>query len=65
MSDKKQFENRKDSTTYGSQTTHEEHTHGNIGVSTSQSMVEEEIALRAKYAMLDIIVDEYVNTFCY
>ena len=65
LSDKKQFENRKDTTTYGSQTMHEEHTHGNIGVSTSQSMVSEEIALRAKYAMLDIIVDEYVNTFCY
>ena len=65
LSDKKQFENRKDTTTYGSQNTHEEHTHGNIGVSTSQSMVSEEIALRAKYAMLDIIVDEYVNTFCY
>lgn len=65
LSDKKEFQNRKDSTTYGSQNTHEEHTHGNIGVSTSQSMVEEEIALRTKYAMLDIIVDEYVNTFCY
>lgn len=32
---------------------------------TNQSMISEELALRSKYSMLDIIVDEYVNTFCY
>lgn len=65
LSDKKEFENRKDSTTYGSVETHEDHTHGNIGVTTNQAMINEELALRSRNNMLDIIVDEYLNTICY
>lgn len=38
--------------------------HGNIGVTTSQQMLESELTLRAKYDIISIIVDEFKTRFC-
>lgn len=38
--------------------------HGNIGVTTSQQMLESEIDLRVKYNMLQIISDSFRENFC-
>lgn len=38
--------------------------HGNIGVTTSQQMVEAEIKLRADYQLTRIIVDQFKQRFC-
>lgn len=38
--------------------------HGNIGVTTSQQMLESEIDLRGKYNMLQIISDSFRENFC-
>lgn len=54
--------NTTDTNTYNSNMEHIEHTHGNIGVSTSQSMVEAEISLRLGNSFLNILVDDYCST---
>lgn len=38
--------------------------YGNIGVTTSQQMLESEISLRSKYDMYDIITSEFKKKFC-
>lgn len=38
--------------------------YGNIGVTTSQQMLESEISLRSKYDMYDIITSEFKQKFC-
>jgi len=40
------------------------HIHGNIGVTTSQAMLEAEITLDKKLNMYDIIVHDFRNRFC-
>lgn len=44
--------------------THEGRRSGNIGVTTSQQMIEAEMALRAKYNMYQIISDSFKRHFC-
>lgn len=44
--------------------THTEHTHGNIGVTTNQQMITDEVALRKKYDMYSIITREFKDKFC-
>lgn len=39
------------------------HTHGNIGVTTNQHMVEEELKLR-QYDIYKLITNEFIDTFC-
>ena len=66
------------STTYGKQetlthgesinrvgeTTRENHTSGNIGVTTSQQMLEQEIEVSDKLNVMRIIVDSFKDRFC-
>ena len=44
--------------------THQGRRSGNIGVTTSQQMLEAELALRAKHNMYDIISDSFKRHFC-
>ena len=44
--------------------THTEHTHGNIGVTTNQQMITDEIVLRRKYDMYSLITREFKDKFC-
>ncbi len=53
-----------ESTTYNSTNTIIDTTHGNIGVMTSQSMINEELALR-KYSFIDYLMAYFVGTMCY
>ena len=55
----------KTQTDYGKQHTEAENTrvHGNIGVTTSQQMIESEISLRAKYDIYKIISREFEREF--
>ena len=55
----------KTQTDYGKQRTETENTriHGNIGVTTSQQMIESEISLRAKYDIYKIISREFEREF--
>ena len=39
------------------------HTHGNLGVTTNQHMVEAELKLR-QYDIYKLITNEFINTFC-
>lgn len=52
-------------TDYGKQRTEKENTriHGNIGVTTSQQMIESEMSLRAKYDIYKIIAKEFEREF--
>ena len=52
-------------TDYGKQRTETENTriHGNIGVTTSQQMIESEMSLRAKYDIYKIISREFEREF--
>lgn len=43
---------------------HTEHTHGNIGVTTNQQMITDEIVLRRKYDMYSLITREFKDKFC-
>lgn len=43
---------------------HTGRTHGNIGVTTSQQMLESEIELRNKYNIMDIIINDFLREFC-
>lgn len=52
---------RIDSTTYGHTVTHNEHTHGNIGVTTGAQMVSGEIETRRRLMMFDIIIKDIDN----
>ena len=58
----------KDSTSSdGSATTSNErtgHAWGNIGTTTSATMLREEIEVRSKYDLVDIIINEYKQEFC-
>ncbi len=38
--------------------------HGNIGVTTNQTMIRAEIEMRTKYNLYEIIVNDFVNKFC-
>lgn len=55
----------KTQTDYGKQRTETEntHIHGNIGVTTSQQMIESEMSLRAKYDIYKIISREFEREF--
>ena len=55
----------KTQTDYGKQRTETEntHIHGNIGVTTSQQMIESEMSLRAKYDIYKIIAREFEREF--
>ena len=61
---------RTDTTTHGEQIAHngtntrENHTAGNIGVTTSQQMLEQEIEVAAKLNVMQMIVDSFKNRFC-
>lgn len=48
----------------GRQTVTEELKHGNLGVTTSQSMIESEISLRLKNNFYDMIFDDFVKMYC-
>lgn len=43
---------------------HEGRIHGNIGVTTAMQMITEEVELRRKYNIVDIIVQDFINEFC-
>ena len=46
-----------------SNSAHKGRVHGNIGVTTSAAMVREEVDLRRKLSMVDIIVNDFKNRF--
>lgn len=48
----------------GGSVTHTGNVSGNIGVTTSQQMVIQEIELRKQYALVDIVVREFIEHFC-
>ena len=48
----------------GRQTVTEEVKHGNLGVTTSQQMIESEISLRLKSNFYDMIFDDFVKMYC-
>lgn len=58
------FEDRVDTTTYGKKNVHTAKIEGNIGVTTSMTMMKEEIAGRM-YTLLYEIVDEYATMICF
>ena len=41
-----------------------EYTFGNIGVKTTQSMIVEELELRVKYNIYELIATEFKEKFC-
>ena len=41
-----------------------EHTHGNIGITSNQSMVSAEIELRLNNQMLNLIIDDFASEIC-
>ncbi len=43
---------------------HDSHLYGNIGVTTSQQMLESEIDLRYKFGIYDLIAAKFVEEFC-
>lgn len=51
-----------DTTTYNTTDKHTEHTHGNIGVTTNQAMINEEIRLRVESNLMDMIIDDYISS---
>lgn len=44
--------------------THEAHLYGNIGVTTSATMLTEEINVRKEFNIYDLIAEEFCNEFC-
>ncbi len=52
-----------DSTTEKTVLTHVNHTHGNIGVTTNQHMIMEEMELR-KHDIDDYIINDFIKKFC-
>lgn len=61
-SDTKSFTDRADTTTYDTSVTYDEHTHGNIGVTTNQAMITEEMSVREKFNLMDMIIDDYISS---
>lgn len=61
---------RTETITHGEQITHdnetvrESHISGNIGVTTSQQMIEQEIEISAKLNVMQMIVESFKNRFC-
>lgn len=61
---------KKDTFTHGEKIVHEgditrnNHTSGNIGVTTSQQMLEQEIEVAAKLNVIKMIVDSFKDRFC-
>lgn len=54
-----------DSTTTGTDNnTHTAHLYGNIGVTTSQQMLESELELRSNYGIYDMIAASFMTEFC-
>lgn len=51
-----------DTTTYNTTDKHVEHTHGNIGVTTNQEMINEELRLRLESNLIDMIIDDYISS---
>lgn len=51
-----------DTSNYGSKMEHIEHAHGNIGVTTNQAMINEELSLRLSKSFLNILADDYCST---
>lgn len=58
----KSFTDRADTTTYDTSVSYDEHTHGNIGVTTNQAMITEEMTMREKFNLMNMIVDDYVSS---
>lgn len=58
------YNGRNDVTRFGKSTTHEARIHGNIGVTTSMTMIQEELQGR-KYELLTNIVDMFASRVCY
>ena len=56
--------NTTDTNTYNSNMEHIEHTHGNIGVTTNQAMIKEELSLRLGNSFLNILVDDLAAYIC-
>ena len=56
--------NTTDTNNYGSKITHTEHTHGNIGVTTNQDMIKEELSLRLGKTFLNMLVDDLAAYIC-
>ena len=50
--------------THNGDITRNNHTSGNIGVTTSQQMLEQEIKIAAKLNVMDMIVDSFKQRFC-
>ena len=50
--------------THDGDITRNNHTSGNIGVTTSQQMLEQEIEISAKLNVMDMIVDSFKHRFC-
>ena len=50
--------------THDGDVTRENHTSGNIGVTTSQQMLEQEIEISAKLNVIKMIVDSFKDRFC-
>lgn len=64
-----EFANQDQTTTAGGSSTdgtaaHTGRIHGNIGVTTSQQMLESELAVRPKLNIYNIIADSFKNRFC-
>lgn len=49
---------------HDNETVRESHISGNIGVTTSQQMIEQEIEISAKLNVMQMIVDSFKNRFC-
>lgn len=66
----KMVDQTKDNRTDGQQasttgsSTHTGRTHGNIGVTTSQQMLEQELAVAAKLDLYNIIINDVIHRFC-
>ena len=58
------FNSRTDTTNYNSNIEYIEHTHGNIGVTTNQQMINAEIELRLNNQMLNLIIDDFASEIC-
>ena len=58
------FNNRNDVTSFGKTTAHDAYIHGNIGVTTSMTMINEELNGR-KFNLLNEIVDMFAVRVCY
>lgn len=50
--------------THDGDITRNNHTSGNVGVTTSQQMLEQEIEISAKLNVMDMIVDSFKKRFC-